>query len=433
MHAETVHCKFTSDDRFVGPATTVEVHCNIPQRWLEVRTEGQAVAELGYRFARMILTIQQLDLMNRNPPHVYITGPPGTGKTLMLVLQGLRWIHQGHPVHIISTHPGTRTICNIIKDQLEETLCARHIAPPTICIHDCNFLQNDEDVTKVVTNVSNSAQDGKVHVIVDEGDFNKRKDYGPRAERAIKELIQLLPNACLWVAGIWDQDIPAELQKETLTIPLRCAPAVLREVEPALKFYTDVNAYSTIGVPSPGDGLNSIRLCHHGTDHTGRWPVDCEQCGQDVADMLQNRLRVGGKDGSIKMSDVFILTRSMELQDEFKDQAGNLTSSASGFVRGLRAAGLLVDVLGVSLGTKDLATWKTETANMRSSSSNKITVAHWNDVQGTERKVVVWLKCKTPDDENRLVADLNDRLHIVSRCTTQLIVVDLPPDSSVSQ
>ncbi|XP_070203208.1 uncharacterized protein [Littorina saxatilis] len=65
--------------RFVGPATTVSVPCYNNVR-VEVRTAGQAVAELGRRLALLVLTLQQLDLMNRDPPRVCITGAPGTGK-----------------------------------------------------------------------------------------------------------------------------------------------------------------------------------------------------------------------------------------------------------------------------------------------------------------------------------------------------------------
>ena len=40
---------------------------------------GEAVAELGSQLARLVLTPQQLDLMQRDPPLVFLTGPPGTG------------------------------------------------------------------------------------------------------------------------------------------------------------------------------------------------------------------------------------------------------------------------------------------------------------------------------------------------------------------
>ncbi|KAK7094315.1 uncharacterized protein [Littorina saxatilis] len=64
--------------RFVGPATTVSVPCKNGVR-VEVRTAGQAVAELGRRLALLVLTRQQLIIMNRNEQRVCLTGPPGTG------------------------------------------------------------------------------------------------------------------------------------------------------------------------------------------------------------------------------------------------------------------------------------------------------------------------------------------------------------------
>ncbi|XP_070203708.1 uncharacterized protein [Littorina saxatilis] len=67
--------------RFVGQATTVSVPCFNNVR-VEVRTAGQAVAELGRRLALLVLTLQQLGLMNRDPPQVCITGAPGTGDKL---------------------------------------------------------------------------------------------------------------------------------------------------------------------------------------------------------------------------------------------------------------------------------------------------------------------------------------------------------------
>ena len=40
---------------------------------------GEAVSELGLRQAWLVLTRHQLDLMQRSPPLVFLTGPPGTG------------------------------------------------------------------------------------------------------------------------------------------------------------------------------------------------------------------------------------------------------------------------------------------------------------------------------------------------------------------
>ena len=67
--------------RLVGPATAVRVQCSVrPRVRVAIRTEAEAVAELGWRLALLVLTVQQLDLMTRAPPRVFLAGPPGTGK-----------------------------------------------------------------------------------------------------------------------------------------------------------------------------------------------------------------------------------------------------------------------------------------------------------------------------------------------------------------
>ena len=97
----------------------------------------------------------------------------------------------------------------------------------------------------------------------------------------------------LWCAGVGHTDIPPALQAEILTTPLRSAPAVLRAVQPVLDVWSgEVHGYSDSGLPAPGDGPSVVELSHHGDGHTGRHPVDCVQCGHDVAVVLR-RLGVG--------------------------------------------------------------------------------------------------------------------------------------------
>ena len=54
---------------------------------------GEAVAELGSQLARLVLTPQQLDLMQRDPPLVYLNGPPGTGMKASSPFIDLNMIH----------------------------------------------------------------------------------------------------------------------------------------------------------------------------------------------------------------------------------------------------------------------------------------------------------------------------------------------------
>ena len=102
-----------------------------------------------------------------------------------------------------------------------------------------------------------------------------------------------MQNVNLWCAGVFYTDIPSELQEEVFTTPLRSAPVILREIGPVIdRLKYAVHPYSDNGLPAPGDGPSVVRLIHYGDAHTGRWPTDCERCGQDVAAELI-RLGVG--------------------------------------------------------------------------------------------------------------------------------------------
>ena len=116
----------------------------------------------------------------------------------------------------------------------------------------------------------------------------------PKLQRLVTELVETVPDLGLWAACLGNTDIPSELQPaSSLTVPLRCAPAVHREVHDAIRTFK-IDEYSGSGVASPGDGMDVIRLRHQGQGHDVRWPVDCAACGLAVAAELL-RLGVGAE------------------------------------------------------------------------------------------------------------------------------------------
>ena len=160
----------------MGPATTVSIHCTVPPR-VEVRTEGEAVSELGRRLARLVLTFQQLDLMNRAPPRVYITGPPGTGKTVCLLLIGLRWLLQGNDVHIVCSRSGTFAVSRVIQYQLEMTLGAdptASAASGNVLVHCFDLFSREADVDVAVRALTAVSRRNALHVLIDEAHFSGR-------------------------------------------------------------------------------------------------------------------------------------------------------------------------------------------------------------------------------------------------------------------
>ena len=161
----------------------------------------------------------------------------------------------------------------------------------------------------------------------------------------------------------------------------------------------------------------------------------------------------GGHTNALQYRDVMVLTDDYNLQDDVRDDAGRVTSPASGFVRGLRDAGMPVCVLEGSdrvggshrVGGSDRASdsssdsdmtsgsgcgrvvdragWERRVADVALSRTDRVTVSGFRCVQGLERRVVVWL-----DDWRRGVRGL-DRYYALpafSRCTTQLITVYTP-------
>ena len=110
----------------------------------------------------------------------------------------------------------------------------------------------------------------------------------------MRKLIGQVTHLYLWCAGVYHIGILPELQEEVLTTPLRSAPVVVGMVRLALGVRSGyIRRYSDSGLPAPGDGPSVIELHHRGDGHRGQYPVDCDQCGRDVADTLR-RIGVGG-------------------------------------------------------------------------------------------------------------------------------------------
>ena len=158
----------------------------------------------------------------------------------------------------------------------------------------------------------------------------------------------------------------------------------------------------------------------------------------------------GGHTNALQYRDVMVITEDgSELQDDVTDDAGQVTSPASGFVRALRDAGMPVCVLegsgrvGGSGNDRandsgsdsdsdrvvDRAGWERRVADVAVSRTDRVTVSGCGCVQGLERRVVVWLS----DWRWRRVKalDIYYALPSLSRCTTQLIIVNMPdPDDT---
>ena len=173
------------------------------------------------------------------------------------------------------------------------------------------------------------------------------------------------------------------------------------------------------------------------------------------------RLFRAGGGRSLQYRDVMVMTsKGSELQDDVRDDAGRVTSPASGFVLALRQAGVPVCVLEGSDRVRgsnraggtgsdsdsvsdsvsdsdsdsgrvvDRAGWESRVADVAVSRTDRVTVSECECVQGLERLVVVLLADRWREEW----PDVPPALSATSRCTTQFITVypPLPPDPSDS-
>ena len=124
--------------------------------------------------------------------------------------------------------------------------------------------------------------------------------------------------------------------------------------------------------------------------------------------------------------DVFVLAHDYDLQDDVRDDRGNVTSPASGFVLALRQKEIPVCVLEMRGRAGDVAGWERRVADVAVARTDQVTVAHWRSVKGLERRLVAWLADWGRDEDD----DVDFRLHAWSRCTTQLILVGRPSEDS---
>ena len=164
------------------------------------------------------------------------------------------------------------------------------------------------------------------------------------------------------------------------------------------------------------------------------------------------RLFRAGGGHPLQYRDVMVVTSNVnQPQDDVRDDAGRVTSRASGFVRGLRHEGVRVCVLEGSdrVGGSDRAGgndrvdgsdsdsdsgrvvdragWERRLADVAVSQTDWVVVAVCECVQGLERRVVVWL-ADSLWGEN-LPVDTYTAVPAISRCSTHLIIVyPAPPD-----
>lgn len=130
--------------------------------------------------AQFCLFPDQVEVLNKQQPRVFVTGPPGTGKSIMLYLQGMQWLHEGKDVHVVSIqdnsraasilmeHLLTQNLRPAVPDTGDDALRAVYADVPKVYRHAFNFDSHKGDVDSAVDRLAQVARDGRIYILADE-------------------------------------------------------------------------------------------------------------------------------------------------------------------------------------------------------------------------------------------------------------------------
>ncbi|XP_025113150.1 uncharacterized protein LOC112575472 isoform X2 [Pomacea canaliculata] len=398
--------------RFCGPATTVSVPCTCPPR-VSVKTLGQAVWWTGECYTAVItLFPEQVHLLNKADPRVFVSGPPGTGKTVVLQLMAIEWLRCGHSVYIVSAWWWSSAASIMLHHLLQKTVEEQQKlgqSPGQLHLLQYDFRQ-EKNVKRAVNDLSQAAMGGSLYVIADEAE----SDLWPHFQTFCNNLLKQVPRLHLWAASCYQGNPPTGWQEEYLTRPLRFPLTVVREVEEDvyIKESRSVQSYIERGVPDHTDGPPVTRLYHRGQGHSGDWPGECVACGHEVASFLHSL-----RSGILKTFETATSTSSSTSSPclQWRDVLvlyRNGVSSNSGIIQGLEETGIPVKEM------KDDDIQDEDIEDVATARSDVVWVADGHRVRGLERKIIV---CLDPDI----------RFHSMSRCVSQLVIVY--PDDQTPQ
>jgi hypothetical protein len=138
---------------------------------MDVRTEGQGVAETAWQFTRLVLHPSQLNVLNSNERLLFLVSAPGCGKSVCLLLKGLDWLGRGKHVLVASFWRESLAASHMIHDQLQRT--AGQAASARLHFHSCQLPDSWSDdlqasVARAVSAMMAASHNGELFVLVDE-------------------------------------------------------------------------------------------------------------------------------------------------------------------------------------------------------------------------------------------------------------------------
>ncbi|XP_025113055.1 uncharacterized protein LOC112575407 isoform X2 [Pomacea canaliculata] len=297
---------------------------------------------------------------------------------------GVKWLLEGHQVHIVCSSRESRVACTMLYRMLLQH--QPEAFPDQLRFLQYNFFDVGTDVEKAVNDLSQAATEDSLYVISDD-----------------VELLGRVPGLHLWAASYFSKHPPDNWPEEYLTRPFRSPPAVVMQVEQDEKFRFNVKPYTQVELLQDNNDLETVY--HPPQGHPALYPGDCETCGCQVATILL-RLRESVSERTTASGTA---QASLEWRDMLVLYGTNLTGidrkDISGLINGLKNSGIPVEIMKDD-NIKDVATACTDV----------VWVTNTRNVRGLERKVVVVVQESNFDIHN-------DRLYLMSRCSSKLVIV----------
>ncbi|XP_059141655.1 uncharacterized protein LOC131929453 [Physella acuta] len=269
--------------RTVGLLSTVSVWSHVHPR-MEVRDLNDAAWETGNRYTQVILSRDQVNILNQEHKYFYLWGPAGSGKTLLLSLKGRQWLRKDYQVIILNTRLGSkgRTVGHVMESQINKT---QGLSKTAVRV-DIDLV--DDTKTLIDELKQYQATNSTVRFLIDE------VTWVPETEELITLLKKYFPLSAIWCAGLLQECQPKDFQSEQLLNILRCPPSVQRVLRLVDNREDRCGMYhlnsSKAGLPTDGPAPYFIIHSRHGSP--GVQPYDCKQCAQDLSDFLLNHLNM---------------------------------------------------------------------------------------------------------------------------------------------
>ncbi|XP_076447940.1 uncharacterized protein LOC143284796 [Babylonia areolata] len=296
---------------------------------LEVRTTAQAIMESGRRLADIVLLPCQTELLAQPSLHrLWLTGPMGSGKTLMLQLKGRHWLKEGRRVIVINVRIASRgrPQGHVLEESIRRGMDG-HSGPGSVERHDVAL--DELQFESLQRKLAAGGPTENACFVVDE--------LLTDMSVIIQTLAQHYPDCPIWCVAACVSPVPNTFLNFKLGSVLRSPPSVqlmLKELDLNSKHkFAYMTRSATGGLPCDGPPIIFIEHFKHNTQVRH---LDCSQCANELADILENKVGLKlhpsspeADNSTTRSADT--LSKSLSLQPNAKEVFDTVEASSPSF------------------------------------------------------------------------------------------------------